>query len=40
MTYIFTLDSILSTCPKMLTHIIPAMEIIQGLFDTLKTIFD
>jgi hypothetical protein len=26
MTYIFTIDFVLSTCPKMLTHIILVME--------------
>jgi hypothetical protein len=40
MTYIFTIDSVLSTCPKLLTHVIPAIERIQGLLGTLKVVSD
>jgi hypothetical protein len=40
MTYIFTIDSVLPTRPKVLTHIIPIMERTQGLLGTLEAIFD
>jgi hypothetical protein len=40
MTYIFTIDSILSTCPKVLAHVIPVMERNQGLLGTLEAVFD
>jgi hypothetical protein len=40
MTYIFTIDYVLSTCPKVLAHIIPAIERIQGLLGTLKAVSD
>jgi hypothetical protein len=40
MTYIFTIDFVLPTCHKMLTHIILAMEGTQGLLDTLEAVFD
>jgi hypothetical protein len=40
MTYIFTIDSVLSTCPKVLAHVIPVMERTQGLPGTLEAIFD
>jgi hypothetical protein len=40
MTYIFMIDSILSTCPKLLVHIIPTMERTQGLLGTLEVVFD
>jgi hypothetical protein len=39
-TYIFTIDSVLSTCPKVLAHVIPAMERTQGLLGTLEAVFD
>jgi hypothetical protein len=39
MTYIFTIDSVLPTDPKVLTHLIPAMERIQGLLGTLEAVF-
>jgi hypothetical protein len=40
MTYIFTIDYVLPTCPKMLAHVIPAMERTQGLLGTHEAIFD
>jgi hypothetical protein len=40
MTYTFMIDYVLPTCPKVLTHIIPAMERTQGLLGTLETVFD
>jgi hypothetical protein len=40
MTYIFTIDYILSTCPKVLAHVIPVMERTQGLLGTLEVVFD
>jgi hypothetical protein len=40
MTYNFTIDYVLSTCPKVLTHVIPAMERKQGLLGKLEAIFD
>jgi hypothetical protein len=40
MTYIFTIDYVLSTCPKMLAHVIPIIERAQGLIGTLEAIFD
>jgi hypothetical protein len=38
--YIFTIDFVLLTCPKVLAHIIPTMERTQGLLGTLEAIFD
>jgi hypothetical protein len=40
MAYIFMIDSILPTSPKVLTHIILAMERTQGLSGTLEAVFD
>jgi hypothetical protein len=40
MTYIFTINSVLSTGPKVLTHVILAMERTQGLLGTLEAVFD
>jgi hypothetical protein len=40
MTYIFMINFILPTCPKMLAHVIPAMEWTQGLLDILEAVFD
>jgi hypothetical protein len=40
MTYIFMIDSILPTGPKMLAHVIPAMERTQGLLGTFEAVFD
>jgi hypothetical protein len=40
MTYTFMIDFVLPTCPKVLTHVIPAMEGTQGLLGTLEAIFD
>jgi hypothetical protein len=40
MTYIFTIDFVLPTDPKVLTHVIPIMERTQGLLDTLEVVFD
>jgi hypothetical protein len=40
MTYIFKIDFVLPTCPKVITHIIPVMEGTQGLFGTLEAVFD
>jgi hypothetical protein len=40
MTYIFMIDYVLTTCPKVLTHIIPVMERTQGLLGTLEAVFD
>jgi hypothetical protein len=40
MIYTFTIDYVLSTCPKVLTHVIPAMERTQRLLGTLEVIYD
>jgi hypothetical protein len=40
MTYIFMIDSILFTCPKVLARVIPAMERTQWLLGTLEAVFD
>jgi hypothetical protein len=40
MAYIFMIDYVLSTCPKVLAHVIPAIERTQGLLDTLEAVFD
>jgi hypothetical protein len=40
MTYIFTIDSVLSTCPKVLAHVILTMKRTKGLLDTPEVIFD
>jgi hypothetical protein len=40
MTYIFTIDFVLPTCPKVLAHVISAIEWTQGLFGTLEAVFD
>jgi hypothetical protein len=40
MTYIFTIDYVLPTGPKVLAHVIPTMERTQGLLGTLEVIFD
>jgi hypothetical protein len=40
MTYIFTIDSILPTGPKVLAHVLPTMERTQGLLGTLEAVFD
>jgi hypothetical protein len=40
MTYIFTIDSVLPTGPKVLPYVIPAMERNQGLLETLEAVFD
>jgi hypothetical protein len=40
MTYIFTIDFVLPTCPKALAHIIPVMEGTQWLLGTLEAVFD
>jgi hypothetical protein len=40
MTYIFTIDFVLPTCPKALANIIPAMEGTQWLLGTLEAVFD
>jgi hypothetical protein len=40
MTYIFTIDSVLSTCPKVLTHVIPTIKRTQGLLGTFEVVFD
>jgi hypothetical protein len=40
MTCIYTIDSVLPTGPKMLPHVIPAMERTQGLLGTIEAIFD
>jgi hypothetical protein len=39
-TYIITIDHVLSTCPNVLAHIIPTMERTQGLLGTLEVVFD
>jgi hypothetical protein len=40
MAYIFKMDSVLHTGPKVLTHVIPTMERTQGLLGTLEAVFD
>jgi hypothetical protein len=40
MTYIFTVDSILPTGPKVLAYVIAAVERTQGLLGTFEAIFD
>ncbi len=40
MSYIFTIDYVLSTCPKVLAHIIPTMERAQGLLGTREVVSD
>jgi hypothetical protein len=40
MTYIFTINSVIFTCPKMLAHVISAIEKTYGLLDTLEVVFD
>jgi hypothetical protein len=40
MTHILMIDYVLPTCPKVLAHVIPTMERIQGLLGTLEDIFD
>jgi hypothetical protein len=40
MTYIFTIDSVLPTCPKVLAHVIPTIERTQGLLGTLEVVLD
>jgi hypothetical protein len=40
MAYIFTIDFVLPTCPKVLEHVMPAMEGTQGLLGTLEAVFD
>jgi hypothetical protein len=40
MTYISMIDFVLSTCSKVLAHVIPIMEGTQGLLGTLEAIFD
>jgi hypothetical protein len=39
-TYIFTIDYVMSTCHKVIAHVIPAMERTQWLLGTLETVFD
>jgi hypothetical protein len=39
MTYIFTINYVLSTCPKVLAHVVPVMERTQGLLGTLEAVF-
>jgi hypothetical protein len=39
LTYIFMIDFVLHTDPKVLAHIIPAMERTQGLLSTLEAVF-
>jgi hypothetical protein len=40
MSYIFMVDYVLPTCPKVLTEIISAMERTQALLGTLEVVFD
>jgi hypothetical protein len=40
MTYISTIDFVLPTCPKVLTHVILAIEGTQGLLGILEAVFD
>ena len=39
-TYILTIDFVLSAGPKVLAHVIPAMERAQGLLGTLEAVSD
>jgi hypothetical protein len=39
-TYFLTIDHILSSDPKVLTHVIPTMERAQGLLGTLEVVSD
>jgi hypothetical protein len=39
MSYIFTIDYVLHTGPKVLAHVILTMERIQRLLDTLEAVF-
>jgi hypothetical protein len=40
MIYIFTIDFVLLTCPKVLASVIPTVEGTQGLLGTLEAVFD
>jgi hypothetical protein len=40
MTYIFMIDFVVPTGPKVLAHVIPTMERTQGLLGTLEAVFD
>jgi hypothetical protein len=40
MTYIFTIDYVLPTCSKLLTHVIHTMEGTQGFLSTHEAAFD
>jgi hypothetical protein len=40
MTYIFMIDYVLSKYPKVLAHVIPAMERTQWLLGTIEAVFD
>jgi hypothetical protein len=40
MTCIFTIDYVLPTCPKVLAHVILAIERTYGLLGTLEAVFD
>jgi hypothetical protein len=40
MIYIFVIDFVLATYPKVLAHVIPIMEETQGLLGTLEAVFD
>jgi hypothetical protein len=40
MTYIFTINFIASTYPKVFAHVMPAMEWTQGLIGTFEAKFD
>jgi hypothetical protein len=39
-TYILTIDHVLSNDPQVLTRVIPTMERVQGLLGTLKVVSD
>jgi hypothetical protein len=39
-TYLLTIDHVLSSDPQVLTRVIPTMERAQGLLGTLEVIFD
>jgi hypothetical protein len=39
-TYFLMIDHVLSSDPKVLTHVIPTMERAQGLLVTLEVVFD
>jgi hypothetical protein len=39
-TYIFTIDHVLFSDPKVLARVIPTMDKAQGLLGTLEVIFD